>query len=60
MSFVNARIGLSGSHPVNTRPLRMCDKCQRERLPEGGIQMNPTRWICAECWTKRAVKRPPA
>jgi len=28
-----------------------CDDCKRDRLPEGGIRLTPTRWVCARCWT---------
>ena len=27
-----------------------CHNCDRPRLPEGGVQMTPKRWICAKCW----------
>jgi hypothetical protein len=27
-----------------------CHDCKRPRLSEGGVQMNPNRWICARCW----------
>jgi hypothetical protein len=27
-----------------------CHDCNRDRLPEGGVQMTAKRWICARCW----------
>ena len=56
MSFVKQNLRLNGStQPVH--PLRTCAKCGEQRVPEGGIQMTPEKWICAICWTKRQFKR---
>lgn len=38
----------------NNRPLKTCAKCNEQRVPEGGIDMGPTRWVCARCWIYRA------
>jgi hypothetical protein len=32
--------------------MKLCTDCKRDRLPDGGVQMSPTRWICAQCWRK--------
>jgi hypothetical protein len=31
---------------------RLCNGCNKERLPEGGVPLSPTRWLCAACWAK--------
>lgn len=41
------------------QPLRLCAKCARQRVPEGGVETRPGRWICAACWaafTQRKAK----
>jgi len=40
----------------NGQPLRLCDKCETKKPPEGGIQMGHGRWYCASCWMKRVHK----
>jgi hypothetical protein len=40
----------------NSQPMRLCDKCETKKPPEGGIQMGPGRWYCAACWLKRVQK----
>ncbi len=37
---------------------RDCDKCKKAKPPEGGVQMNPTKWLCAQCWAARAATAP--
>jgi hypothetical protein len=32
--------------------MNTCSKCNRDRVPEGGVFLNPTKWVCAECWLK--------
>ena len=32
--------------------MKHCSECNRDRLPEGGIFLSATRWLCAECWLK--------
>lgn len=58
MSFVTQNINLNGNRKQPVHPHRMCTKCNEMRIPEGGIEMRPGRWICAACWTNRAIKRP--
>lgn len=48
-------VNLNGSSR-NSHPLRLCDKCETKKPPEGGIQMRPGRWLCASCWLKRNHK----
>lgn len=59
MSFVRQRIDISDKIPPRQAAhlFKMCSKCKQERPPEGGIQMSPTKWICAPCWTRRATNR---
>ena len=42
----------------NTHPLKLCDKCETKKPPEGGVQMAPGRWYCAPCWVKKTNKPP--
>lgn len=42
----------------NSHPLRLCDKCETKRIPEGGVQLGPGRWYCAACWVKKTNKPP--
>lgn len=59
MSFVNARLDLPRTPaPQPLHKFRQCSKCNTDRPPEGGVQMNPTRWVCANCWTLRATRKP--
>lgn len=40
--------------PQNASPLRPCNgPCGREKPPEGGVQMNASKWVCATCWRAR-------
>lgn len=55
MSFVQQKIHIGSKQPIHQ--LKHCDKCDDKRPPEGGIQMNPTKWYCARCWTKRVTVR---
>lgn len=43
-------IALPGSLKT-AQPLRLCQgRCGRERVPEGGAQVSPKKWVCAGCW----------
>ena len=42
----------------NSQPLRLCDKCETKKPPEGGIQMGHGRWYCASCWIKKTNNLP--
>lgn len=34
---------------------RECAKCKQTKPPEGGVQMNAAKWLCAQCWAARAA-----
>jgi len=41
--------------------MKYCTECKQDRLPEGGIHLTATRWLCARCWLnflqgRRSVK----
>ena len=57
MSFVTQNISLKGNQKQPVHKLRLCSKCEKTKPPEGGIEMSPTRWICAVCWTHKAIGR---
>lgn len=42
-------------------PLRACQgkKCAgAERIPEGGVDLSPTKWVCGACWNVVARRLP--
>ena len=53
MSFATRSIILPGSLKTS-EALRECSKCGDQRAPEGGVDLSPTRWVCARCWARRA------
>ena len=55
MSFTTNHLQLGSKQPVHK--LQLCNKCEEKRPPEGGIQINAARWICACCWTKRVTTK---
>ncbi len=57
MSFVNKRLGLQKESP-NGHPFKLCAKCEEKNPPECGADMGRGQWICAACWTLRAIRRP--
>ena len=54
-NFVNNHLRLNGN--CYAHKLRLCNKCEEMRPPEGGVQMSAARWICASCWTNRETGR---
>jgi hypothetical protein len=56
MSFVTKQLTLN-SPPPPSHQFKTCAKCEQSKPPEGGIDMTPTRWICAACWVAKASKR---
>jgi formylmethanofuran dehydrogenase subunit E len=54
-NFVSNHIRLNGN--VHGHKLQLCNKCEEMRLPEGGVQMSASRWICASCWTNRVTSQ---
>lgn len=59
MSFTKQAIRLNGSSNRPVHQLKLCSKCNSQRVPEGGIELSPTRWVCAVCWSKRPTSRKP-
>jgi len=55
--FVKKQLDLNGIQN-NMHKFKHCGKCEQEKPPEGGIQMNPNKWYCASCWATRATRRP--
>jgi hypothetical protein len=45
-----ADIKLTGS-ALSANPLKACQgRCNgAQRVPEGGVQVNPSKWVCAAC-----------
>lgn len=56
MSFVKNGINMPQT-PRYAHQLKLCSKCKNMKPPEGGIEMSPTRWMCASCWTNKAIRR---
>ena len=57
MSFVNEPLLLNDDAPRPSHKFKLCDKCLKSKPPEGGIEMSKTKWICAVCWTRKAILR---
>jgi hypothetical protein len=53
--FVRQQLDIGSKQPLHK--LRECAQCNEMKPPEGGIQMNHTRWHCAKCWANRATRR---
>jgi len=53
--FVKRQIDIGSKQPIHQ--LQLCNKCEEKRPPEGGIQMNPSKWYCASCWAKKVTVR---
>lgn len=54
MSFANNPLQLNGRlQPVHK--MRHCSGCNKDRTPEGGIDLGPNKWRCYSCWTRRTV-----
>jgi hypothetical protein len=56
MSFLKNGINLPQT-PVRANKMQICSKCLKEKPPEGGVEMSATKWVCASCWTNRAIRR---
>jgi formylmethanofuran dehydrogenase subunit E len=57
MSFVRQNLRLSETPKQPAHPMKTCSKCAKERVPEGGIELGPGRWICAVCWTHKIARK---
>jgi hypothetical protein len=53
--FVNRQLQLGSKQPIHK--YKLCNRCEEMRPPEGGIELSPTKWSCAGCWTNRVTKR---
>jgi len=53
--FAKQQLEIGSKQPVHKH--KLCNKCEEMKPPEGGIQMNPSKWYCAVCWTKRTTTR---
>lgn len=40
-----------------SQPLKHCDQHKALVPPEGGIQLTPSKWMCASCWVKFNARR---
>ena len=52
---MNNPVRLNGN--VHGHRLRLCNKCEEIKPPEGGVQMSVARLICASCWTDRETRK---
>ncbi|CAB4136542.1 hypothetical protein UFOVP312_13 [uncultured Caudovirales phage] len=57
MSFVKQNINLNGNLKQPVHRYKFCDQCETKKPPEGGVQVRPTRWVCAACWVRKATPR---
>ena len=53
--FAKQQLEIGSKQPVHKH--KLCNKCEEMKPPEGGIQMNPSKWHCAACWVRRVVVR---
>ena len=53
--FVKQQLDIGSRQPIHQ--LKLCNKCEEKRPPEGGVQMTPAKWYCAACWTKKVTVR---
>lgn len=53
--FVKQQLEIGSNQPIHK--YKVCSKCEETKPPEGGIDMSPTKWMCAMCWTNRATRR---
>lgn len=37
--------------------LKLCGVCNIERVPEGGVQVTASKWVCYKCWPNYVRKR---
>lgn len=53
--FVRHQLEIGSKQPVHK--YKLCNKCEEQKPPEGGISMSPTKWHCASCWANRVTVR---
>ena len=45
-----------GNSSRHIHKFKLCNKCNTEKPPEGGIEMRD-KWICHPCWIRKVTKR---
>lgn len=48
------------NHTPSRQPVhkfKQCGKCGEMRPPEGGVDLNSSKWYCATCWAARTSKK---
>jgi hypothetical protein len=53
--FANQQLSIGSKQPVHQ--YKECNNCNETKPPEGGIQLNHIKWLCAACWAGRAYKK---
>jgi hypothetical protein len=48
--FAKRQLDIGSKQPLHK--YKLCNKCDVEKPPEGGIDMGH-KWICAHCWVAR-------
>lgn len=43
--------------PQPAHAFRDCIRCNEQRPPEGGVDMGASKWVCAKCWSRVALRR---
>jgi hypothetical protein len=57
VSFVRHHIKLPNNVPKQpAHKFKQCSHCNESRPPEGGVELSPGRWECANCWTIRMTR----
>lgn len=45
------------THLERTPKLKLCFKCDAQRDPAGGVEINAKKWICAPCWKPHLLSK---
>ena len=53
--FRRQQLDIGGKQPVHK--LKLCNKCEELKPPEGGIELSTSRWHCSTCWINRVTVR---
>ena len=51
--FRRQQLEIGGKQPMHR--LKLCNKCEEMKPPEGGVELSTSRWHCGACWTRRAT-----
>ncbi|WP_191819551.1 hypothetical protein [Limnohabitans radicicola] len=46
---------LAGSR-TTSKHFRLCNWCEKKKLPESGVEMGKGLWKCGHCWTRQASR----